>query len=162
MNMDVVMVMNGDKRFDRLRRQGSAHHRRNQEECVRVPVHDEGAGDLVCLVKDKSYELSMLEESKVEGKSAVGVLVKSKGHKDISLFFDKQTGLLAKVKYKTNDPMTGNEVIEERIFARYGTGKEGIPVVKQEVVKHDGETFMKIEVVEGGVLESLDDGAFKK
>jgi hypothetical protein len=120
-------------------------------------------GKLVPLVKDKSYELSLIGESKVEGKPVVGVLVKSKDHKDISLFFDKETGLLAKLEHRTAEPMTGKEITEERIIVSYGDkGKEGIPLPKEVLIKHDGETFMKVEVVEASILESLDDSTFKK
>lgn len=119
---------------------------------------------LVSLVKDaKDYELSPLGEVKVEGKPAVGVLVKSKGQRDISLFFDKGTGLLAKVEHRTLNASTGKEISEERIVVKYGDkGKEGIAMPKEVLVKHDGETFMKAEVLESKVLEKLDDSEFKK
>ena len=119
---------------------------------------------LVTLVKDaKDYELSPLGEVKVEGKSAVGVLVKSKGHQDVSLFFDKETGLLAKVEYRTTEPMSGKEISEERIVLKYGDkSKEGLAMPKEVLVKRDGETFMKAEVLESKVLEKLDDSEFKK
>ncbi len=117
----------------------------------------------VPLLKDKSYELSLIGEDKVEGKPVVGVLVKSKDHKDVSLFFDKETGLLAKLEHRTAERTTGKEVTEERIVVSYGDkGKEGIPLPKEVLIKHDGETFMKAEVVEASVLESLDDSTFKK
>jgi hypothetical protein len=118
---------------------------------------------LVSLVKDKDYELSALGEVKVEDKPAVGVLVKSKGHGDISLFFDKGTGLLAKVEHRTVDGSTGKEITEERIVVKYGDKtKEGIALPKEVLVKHDGQTFMKAEVLESKVLEKLDDSEFKK
>ena len=119
----------------------------------------------VPLLKDKSYELSLIGEDKVEGKPVVGVLVKSKDHKDVSLFFDKETGLLAKLEQLSRraERTTGKEVAEERIVVSYGDkGKEGIPLPKEVLIKHDGETFMKAEVVEASVLESLDDSTFKK
>ena len=120
-------------------------------------------GKLVPLTKDKGYELSLIGESKVEDKPVVGVLVKSKDHKDVSLFFDKETGLLAKLEHRTAEPMTGKEITEERIIVSYGDkGKEGLSLPKEVLIKHDGETFMKAQIVEASVLESLDDSTFKK
>jgi len=119
---------------------------------------------LVTLVKDaKDYELSPLGEVKVEGKPAVGVLVKSKGHPDVSLFFDKDTGLISKVEYRTTDASSGKEINEERIVLKYGDkSKEGLAAPKEVVVKRDGETFMKAEVLEWKALEKIDDSEFKK
>ena len=118
---------------------------------------------LAPLVKDKVYELSLIGEIKVEGKPTMGVLVKSKDHKDVSLFFDKETGLLAKLERRTVEPTTGKEITEERIIVRYGDkNKEGMPMPKEVVVKHDGDTFLKVEIVEATLLESLDESTFKK
>jgi hypothetical protein len=118
-------------------------------------------GQLVSLVKDKGFELSALGEVKVEGKAAVGVRVASKGRKDISLYFNKETGLLAKVEHRTIDPMNGNEITEERIITEY-TKTDGVPTPKRLTIKHDGEKFMELEVLETKRLEKIDDTEFDK
>jgi hypothetical protein len=118
---------------------------------------------LVGLVKGKGVELAPLGEAKVEGKTTLGVRVTAKGQKDVSLFFDKETGLLAKIERRTVDPMTGNEVTEERIILEYQKkDKEGQSVPKKALVKHDGKNFIEAEVVDGKYLESLDDSEFQK
>jgi hypothetical protein len=116
---------------------------------------------MTSLLKDKAFELSNLGEVKVEGKPAVGVLVKSKGQKDVSLFFNKETGLLAKVEHRTIDPMSGNEITEERIITEY-TKTDGVPTPKKLVVNHDGNKFMEIEVIETKQLEKIDESEFAK
>ena len=104
---------------------------------------------LTPLVKDKGYELSLIGESKVEDKPAVGVLVKSKDHNDVSLFFDKETGLLAKLEHRTTDPTSGKEVTEERIIVSYGDkGEKGVLLPKE--VAHQARR--------GGVPEGRGDG----
>jgi hypothetical protein len=115
---------------------------------------------LVPLLKGKDYELSALGEVKVEGKPAVGVLVKHKGQKDVSLFFNKETGLLAKVEHRTVDPMSGNEITEERIVTEY-TKSDGVPTPKKVLINRDGNKFMDLEVLETKQLEKLDDSEFK-
>ncbi len=116
---------------------------------------------LVPLLKEKEFELSALGEVKVEGKPAVGVRVARKGQKDVSLFFNKETGLLAKVEHRTVDAMSGNEVTEERIITEYGK-MDGVPTAKKVVVNRDGNKFMEVEVLETKRLEKLDDSEFAK
>jgi len=116
---------------------------------------------LVPLVKDKQYELSLFGEEKVEEKPAVGVRVSAKGLKDMTLFFDKGTGLLVKVEHRTVEAGTGNEINEERIVREYVKDKDGIPVPKKVIVKHDGKTFIEAEA-EVTYLEKIDDSEFKK
>jgi len=55
---------------------------------------------LVPLLKDKSFTLSLLPESKVEGKAANGVKVAAKDKQDILLYFDKVSGVLLKAVHK--------------------------------------------------------------
>jgi hypothetical protein len=118
---------------------------------------------LVTLVKDKDYQLAPTGELKVEGKPALGITVSSKGHKDVNLYFDKETGLLAKLEHRSADPMSGKEFTEERIIQEYGKkGKEGMPLPKKVLIKRDGETYLEIEMQEAKVLETLDDSEFKK
>src|SRR5262249_18748106 len=118
-------------------------------------------GQLVPLVKEKGFELSSLGEVKVNGKPAVGVLVKSKGHKDISLFFDKETGLLAKTESRGADPTTGMEFTEEHIITEYQK-VDGLPAPKKGVINHDGKKHAEMEIEEYKFLEKLDDSEFKK
>jgi hypothetical protein len=113
-------------------------------------------------LKDKAYELSTIGEDKVDGKKVVGVRVSKKGQKDVSVYFDKETGLIAKVEFRTTDQMTGNEVTEERIPSDYAKNKDGVPVPKKVVVKRDGKTFLEAEVLEVKYFEKLDDSEFKK
>jgi hypothetical protein len=121
------------------------------------------ASQYLNLLKDKSLELTPLGEVKVEGKSCEGVRVASKGYQDVNLYFNKETGLLAKIETRSTDPMTEKEYTDERIFLEYGPkGPEGMPIPKKVLVKHDGEKFLEAEVVELKFLEKLDDSEFGK
>jgi hypothetical protein len=158
----ITTVVNGDKIYIKA----------NGQE---VPINDNikkalddarfmmKAARLVSLLKDKDVELSASGEDKVEGKATLRVLVKAKGQKDVSLFFDKDTGLLAKIERRTTDGGTGNEITEERIILEYSKpGKEGLAVPKKVLVKHDGDKFLEAEVLESKPLEQLDDSEFGK
>jgi hypothetical protein len=118
---------------------------------------------MVTVVKDKSFEFSSLGEIKVEGKPAIGVRISSKGHNDINLFFNKETGLLAKVESRGTDPMTEKEFTEERIILEYrDKGPEGVPLPKRILVKRDGEKYVEAEVLEVKLLEKIDESEFTK
>lgn len=119
-------------------------------------------GKLVPLLKEKEFEMSLIGEDKVEDKPVVGVRVVSKGHRDISLYFDKETHLLAKMETRTIAQGTGNEVNEERIIRAYEKNKDGIPVPKKVVVKHDSKKFLEIDISEVELLEKIDESEFKK
>jgi hypothetical protein len=80
----------------------------------------------------------------------------------VNVYFDKETGLLAKMEYQTIDASNGKEINEERIVKEYMKNKDGIMVPKKIVLKQDGKAFAETETVEMKFLESLDDSEFKK
>jgi hypothetical protein len=109
---------------------------------------------------DKQYQLVVIGEVKVEEKPALGVRVSTKGAKDISLFFDKQTGVLAKVERQALDIATGQEVQEERIIRSY-KDKDGRKVPHQVAVHRDGKKFLEMEVTEFSELDNVDASEFE-
>lgn len=110
---------------------------------------------------DKKYELSLLGEAKVEGKTAVGVRVVGKGFKDISFYFDKTTFLLTKVERQALDPATNMEVPEERIIKSY-QDKDGRKIAKEFVILRDGKKFLEAELTDYAFLEQVDPGLFAR
>src|SRR5262249_43300801 len=117
-------------------------------------------GRLVFL-KDKSVELSPLGEVKVNDRPAVGVRIVSKGHRDLNLYFDKETGLMAKMERQAFDTMTQQMVQEERIMQEYQV-VDGMKVAKKVRVNRDGKKFMEAEVLEVKFSDKLDDSEFAK
>ncbi len=127
---------------------------------VKEGIHLSRVGRLVAL-KEKGYELSPLGEVKINGKPAVGVKVASKGHRDVSLFFDKNSGLLAKMERRGVDPQTGQEFKEERFPSDY-KAVNGIQIPQKLVMHRDGKKFMELEFQEYKALDKLDDSEFAK
>jgi hypothetical protein len=115
----------------------------------------------MAMLKDKKAEFSPLGEAKVNDKPAVGVKVSAKGHKDVNLFFDKETGLLAKVERRTLDAMSGEDVAEERIITEY-QDIDGLKVAKKIIINREGKKFMEVELVEHKPQEKLDASEFGK
>jgi hypothetical protein len=87
------------------------------------------------------------------------VTVSKKGCKDITIYFDKKTGLIAKVETRRRDLMSGEEVTEERIITEYQE-VQGRKTAKKIEVLRDGKAFMEAEVTELKILEKLDDSEF--
>lgn len=132
------------------------------KKAIKDGAHMVNVARIAPLLKDKSYELSLFGDSKVEDKPAVGVRVSQKDKKDITLFFDKKTHLLVKIEHRTAEPGTGKEINEERIILEYQKNKDGIQVPKKVLVKHDGKTFLEADSIELTYLESIDESEFKK
>jgi hypothetical protein len=112
-------------------------------------------------LKDKDLKYSLLGEIEINGKPALGVKISKEGHKDISLYFDKTTGLMAKLEMRRRDLMSGQEVTEERFITEYQVVKDR-KVAKKVEVKRDGKPLIEAEVTEVQILEKVEDSEFVK
>lgn len=106
-------------------------------------------------------QLSMAGESQVNGKPAVGIKVTSKGHRDFTLYFDKETGLPVKSATRAKN-MTGDEEVKQETFYSDYKDFSGIKRPTKVVVKQEGKDFVEWQVAELKPLEKLDDSLFAK
>jgi hypothetical protein len=113
------------------------------------------------MLQDKKVELAPLGEAMVNGKPAVGVKVSTKGQKDVNLYFDKGTGLLAKLDHRTLDLQSLQEVGEERIMLEY-QDVDGLKIAKKVLINRDGKKFLEAEVMEVKHADKIDDSEFVK
>jgi hypothetical protein len=75
-------------------------------------------------LKNKEYQLASMGESKVEGKTVVGVKVTAAEKPEVQMFFDKDTGLLVKTEHRQLDPRNADnnaEIIQEVYYRDYGS-----------------------------------------
>jgi outer membrane lipoprotein-sorting protein len=145
------MVMNGNTEElsgDRLKEQ--------QEERYASWV-----ASLLPLIKDKDFSLTPLPETKVEGKPAVCVQVSRKGHRDVKLYFDTDTGLLVKVEQRVKDEMANAEVNQDITIKDY-KDVDGAKMPTKFVVKRDGKLFVEAQVEDLKPAEKLDKSTFAK
>jgi hypothetical protein len=85
--------------------------------------HIEKVTSLAPLFADRSYQLSLLPEQKIDGSSLVGIKVQAKGQPDMQLFFDKTDGFLRQVEYRLTMAGVGqNQRMAMRI--RFGNYQE--------------------------------------
>lgn len=120
----------------------------------------EQAAGLV-LLNSKEIETSIIGEDKVGDTPVIGVRVSKKGRKDVSLYFDKETGLLKKIHSRAVDFMSGTEVEQERILEDYKE-VEGQKRPQRAVVMQDGKKLVEVEFTETKLVDSVDDSAFDK
>lgn len=109
-------------------------------------------------LKDKAFTLKPLGESKVDKQTVVGVKVSSKDHRDVNLYFDKETGLLAKSEMKVKDD-GGQEVNQESVYTAYKE-TDGLKHPTKVTIKRDGMMYIEGENSDWKPAEKLDDNQF--
>lgn len=102
--------------------QGSTRGTRELKEAEVAQIADEFYAHWLASVvplKQKGFEFSPAGSVMVDGKDAVGILVSREGRPDVSLYFDKQTGLVIKSERRAKDPGTNEEYTAESIYRDY-------------------------------------------
>src|SRR5262249_19013035 len=133
----VTMVVNGNKGW--LSVMGSTMDM--PEEMLKEhqeSIYGDWVTELVPLLHDKEFTLTKAGEGKVDDKPTVAVKISHKGQRDITIHFDKDSGLALKMDQTVKDEMTEKEVLQESFIKAYTTiGK--IKVATKLVIKRDGK-----------------------
>src|SRR5215471_8649869 len=90
MEIKLITVLNGDKGWVNV----MGNTMELPKDAIDSAKEDFYAGKVTDLsaLKGKGYKLGALAEKKVSDRPAVGISVAKEGHKDIFLYFDKETG----------------------------------------------------------------------
>ncbi len=155
----LIQVVNGDKswRHESGRTQEATGHVLME---LKESFHVQRVEALVPLLKDQRYTLSLLGDTHVSDRPAVGVKVAREGHGDVKLYFDKQTGFLLKSEHWLPD-LTGKNVFRESYFTDY---KE-IDRLKQStkvVIDQDGVKVLDVKAIELKFLDKIGASEFRK
>jgi hypothetical protein len=153
-----LMVVNGDKGWMVFGGNNTELDKEMMAE-TREQLYAGQVSDLRGLT-DKGVKLTSTGATKIGDKSAVGVKVSCKGHRDVNLFFDKDTNLLLKSETRATEPSSG-EVNVETLYSDYKK-VNGRMVAHKVIVKHDGKPYSDAEVTEVKLTESLPDSTFAK
>jgi hypothetical protein len=154
-----AMVLNGDKGWI----EGGGETRAMTPEELKNAQEDNYAGwvaALTPLVKDKTFTLATIGETNVDNRPAVGVRVSADKHRDVNLYFDKETNLLAKIQHRTISPEQGNKEVDQETFHSDYKEIEGVKVAMKFLILRDGEKFVEGEVTELKPVGKLDDSVF--
>jgi hypothetical protein len=113
-------------------------------------------------LKGKGFKLEPLGESKVGKKAVVGIKVASKDHRDINLFFDKESGRLLKTERTVKDlDGGGQDVIQETINEEFKE-VDGQPMPMKLTINRAGKLYVDAEITDIKFHEKLDDSVFGK
>lgn len=127
---------------------------------IRSGLELKRAERLLPLLEDKSYQLTVAEEIKVNDRPAVGVRITGRGRKEMRLYFDKEHGLLVRAENRLDDGK-GNE-IRQHFF--YGDFKEigGYKRPTKVRAYRDGRQIMEAELLDAKPLDKVDETEFAK
>jgi hypothetical protein len=124
----------------------------------RESIYAQNVMRLTPLLKDPGFTLTAADATTVGGKPAVGVKVASKDHRDVTLYFDRDSGLLVKAERPVLNAV-GKEVKQEQTFTDY-KAFEGLKHPLHTVVTRDGQKLMESETVDFKPLEKADPREF--
>jgi outer membrane lipoprotein-sorting protein len=114
---------------------------------------------LLPALKDKAYTLAPLGEVKVGTQAAVGLSIRHSDRKDVSLFFDKQSGLPLKSEVRLADPK-GKEITVEFHYSDY-KDFDGVKLSSKVMIKVDDAEFnMELSDIKG--VEKVDASQFDR
>ncbi len=156
----MTQVVNGDKAAVNVNGQALALKDQHIAE-MREMIYGERVNTLVPLLKEKGFELASAGEGKVDDRPTVAVKVSARGHRDIVLHFDRESGLLVKAERRALDFGTLKEVAQ---VEQYGDFKDvdGLRRPMKVTVYRDGKKYMEGEVVQLRYFDKLDDDEFKQ
>jgi hypothetical protein len=158
MKFRIVNVIAGDKGWNKIGEE-TMELDKDQIAEAKEQAHAGWVQSLYPL-KDKQFTLATVGEIKVDDRPALGVKVTSKGHRDVDLYFDKETGLLVKSVTQVKDD-GGQEVTEETFPSEYKE-VQGTKQPMKFLVKRDGKLYIEGEASEVQLSEKLDASLFAK
>ncbi len=111
------------------------------------------------LAADKGYKLTALPETKVGGKPALGVKVSCPQQRDVTLWFDRATGLLVKRDLR---PHAGSaDSVQEEIYSDFKE-VQGLKRFTRVRILINGAEHADVTVRSTELLDRLDDKEFAK
>ncbi|MFO0805647.1 MAG: hypothetical protein U0791_21300 [Gemmataceae bacterium] len=111
---------------------------------------------------DKGFKLSNVVGKKVNDKETHGVLVERKGKAEVTLYFDKASGLLVKSETQVKDEFSGwKEVLEESFYEDYKDAG-GVKEATKLRVLRDGKPLISSNPTDYKSIEKPDPKLFEK
>ncbi|MCE9531993.1 MAG: hypothetical protein K8T89_12840 [Planctomycetes bacterium] len=112
-------------------------------------------------LKEKEFTLTIVPGIKVDDKPTIGIKVTRKDQRNVTLYLDEKTHLLAKSETKAWDEFSKMEVTQE-VFLNGWKDKNGLKVFDRLTIKRDGKLFLEEEFSDQKPLEKLDAKVFEK
>jgi hypothetical protein len=112
-------------------------------------------------LKGKGFRFELLGEARVGDRPSLGIRVSREGHRDVKLFFDKDSGLLLKRENPIKLATGGPESTEEVLFGRYKEIR-GAKYPTHFIMRVGDEVSVEGDLTEFKPCEKLDDALFAR
>jgi len=117
---------------------------------------------LLVPLKGEDVTLSLVGKKQIDDRLAVGVRASSKGHRDVELFFDKETGRLVMLRQRVKaEELEGKEVTQEMVLRDF-KAVDGVQVAMKVLITRDGKKYVESEALKIEFHEKLDEKLFEK
>ncbi len=155
-----TLVLNGDTAWTKMN--DETKEMTNEQLAEQKEQHYASLVRTLTPLSGKAFKLAPLGEIKVAKSPAVGVKVSHKGHRDVNLYFDKETGLLVKSEFRVKASEQGGKEVEQETFYSDYKAFDGVKFPQKIVVKRDGKQFVEAEASEFKPAAKLDKSLFDK
>jgi hypothetical protein len=157
---EFTLVIDGATGWERSEGQARALSSQEWEE------HKEGTYTVWVMsllpLRDESFGLKVSGETNVSDRPAIAVAVSRNAHSDLTLYFDKDTGLLVRCDTCFTEAKTGKKINQETTFSRYKDEEaSGIRSPTHASIKRNGKRFVEADL-EFKHVQTLDDSIFAK
>ena len=155
----ILHIINGDKVYVALDGQPIKLDAAALNE-IRTGLEVQRAQRLLPLLEDKSYQLAVIDDLKVNDRPAAGVRVTGRGRKELRLYFDKEYHLLVRTEYQLDDGK--GKPVRQHFF--YGDFKEVGGYRRYTKVRafRDGKQIMEAELIDAKTFDKIDETEFAK
>jgi hypothetical protein len=151
-----TIVVNGDKGWengDEMEKDKLADQKENQ--------YALWVASLVPL-KDSAFNVSSLPETKVNNRPAVGIKVTRPNHRDVQLYFDKDSGLLVKSATRVRSQEEGGKEVNQETYFENHKDVDGLKMATKIMIKRDDKPYVEAEMSELKRADKLDAKLFEK
>lgn len=159
-NIDVLAILNGEQMWFLVNGQLQDGATPQLADML-TEMNRMWATSLTPLLTEDVFQLATAKEKKVNGKPTRGVIVRNGRNAVVTLYFDKETGLLAKREATVKDQGTDMEVLEEVVVSDYKEA-DGRKYHTRVVVTRNSKPFYRSEVSRPRAVEKPDSKLFDK
>lgn len=162
MDVDFKLVANGDKVYESAA--GMTQEVEGEKlKYVRNQVYAMWVQSLTPLLKDPAFRLKEVAGKDEDGKPTVGVQVDREGKPAVTLYFDKASGLLARIDLKTVNEFDGwKECTDSSHLSDWKDVGGGVKAYHKMKVLRDGKPMIESAVKDFKQPEKLDPKLFEK
>jgi hypothetical protein len=104
--------------------------------------------------------LGVSQDPRLPGQTLVGIMVSAEKHREVRMYFDKESGLLAKRENAVIDVTTGREIRQEIVYSSYKEF-DGVKFWTKFTIYRDGQRFMETDITDVKFFDTLPDALFE-